>query len=128
VVGRSGQAADTSLLDQLPLAGDVLPRLSPRLKARLFQVFDISVLWNKPGRQVTVTAEITDRLQDRQRDAAHAQRPCSRRSARSFSKSTARVAGAGMRPSRRPRSATAARTAGSASTRTPNASDAGLMS
>ena len=53
-------AADTSLLDQLPLAGDILPRLSPRLQARLFQVFDITVLWNKPGRQATVTAEITE--------------------------------------------------------------------
>jgi hypothetical protein len=53
-------AADTSLLDRLPLAGNVLPRLSPRLKARLFQVFDIPVLWNKPARQATVTAEITD--------------------------------------------------------------------
>ena len=53
-------AADTSLLDQLPLAGDILPRLSPRLKARLFQVFDITVLWNKPARQATVTAEITE--------------------------------------------------------------------
>jgi hypothetical protein len=53
-------AADTSLLDRLPLAGDVLPHLSPRLKARLFQVFDITVLWNKPTRQATVTAEITE--------------------------------------------------------------------
>lgn len=53
-------AADTSLLDQLPLAGNVLPRLTPRLKARLFQVFDITVLWNKPARQATVTAEITE--------------------------------------------------------------------
>jgi hypothetical protein len=44
-------AADTSLLDRLPLAGDVLPRLSPTLKARLFQVFDITVLWNKAARQ-----------------------------------------------------------------------------
>ncbi len=52
----------------------------------------------------------------------------SRRRARSFSKSRARPAGAGSRPSRRPRSATAARTGGSASTRRPNASDAGLMS
>jgi hypothetical protein len=48
------------LLDRLPLAGDVLPRLSPRLKARLFQVFDITVLWNKPARQVTVRAEISE--------------------------------------------------------------------
>jgi len=53
-------AADTSLLDRLPLAGDVLPRLSPTLKARLFQVFDITVPWNKAARQATVTAEITE--------------------------------------------------------------------
>jgi len=45
------QAADTSLLDLLPLAGDVLSRLPPRLKARLFQVFDTSILWNKTDRQ-----------------------------------------------------------------------------
>jgi hypothetical protein len=33
--------------------------LPPRLKARLFAAFDISVLWNKPGKQATVHAEIT---------------------------------------------------------------------
>jgi site-specific DNA recombinase len=53
-------AADTSLLDRLPLAGDVLPRLPPRVRARLFQVFDVSVLWSKSGRQATVRAEITE--------------------------------------------------------------------
>jgi site-specific DNA recombinase len=53
-------AADTGLLDQLPLAGDVLPRLPPRLKAKLFATFDLSILWNKPGQQVTVRAEISD--------------------------------------------------------------------
>jgi hypothetical protein len=53
-------AADLTLLDCLPLAGDVLPDLPPRLKARLFQVFDIAVLWNKPGSQATVRAEITE--------------------------------------------------------------------
>ena len=37
-------AVDTSLLDQLPLAGEILPHLSPRLKACLFQVFDVSIL------------------------------------------------------------------------------------
>ena len=52
----------------------------------------------------------------------------SRRRARSFSKSRALPGVAGMRPRRRPRSATAARTGGSASTRRPNASDAGLIS
>ena len=30
------------------------------LKARLLAAFDIQILWNKPGRQVTVHAEITD--------------------------------------------------------------------
>jgi site-specific DNA recombinase len=53
-------AADLTLLDRLPLAGDVLPDLPPRLKARLFQAFDIAVLWNKPGGQATVRAEITE--------------------------------------------------------------------
>jgi hypothetical protein len=53
-------AADTALLDQLPLAGDILPRLPPRLKAKLFAAFDLSILWNKPGQQVTVRAEISD--------------------------------------------------------------------
>jgi hypothetical protein len=53
-------AADLTLLDRLPLAGDVVPDLPPRLKARLFQAFDIAVLWNKPGSQATVRAEITE--------------------------------------------------------------------
>ena len=53
-------AADMTLLDRLPLAGDVLPALPPQLKARLFQAFDIAVLWNKPGSQATVRAEITE--------------------------------------------------------------------
>jgi hypothetical protein len=53
-------AADTTLLDQRPLTGDVLPALPPRLKARLFQAFDIAVLWNKPASQATVHAEITE--------------------------------------------------------------------
>lgn len=54
------KAADTTLLDQLPLAGDILPGLSPRLKAGLFAAFDLQVLWNKPGRQATVFDEITE--------------------------------------------------------------------
>ncbi len=52
----------------------------------------------------------------------------SSRRARSCSKSRARAAGAWIRPIRRPSSATSARTRGSASTRTPNASAAGVMS
>ena len=51
-----------------------------------------------------------------------------RRRARSFSKSRARPGAGGMRPRRRPRSATAARTGGSLRTRRPKASAAGLMS
>jgi site-specific DNA recombinase len=54
------QAADTSLLDQLPLAGHVLPGLAPDIKARLFAAFDVQILWNKPGGQATVHAEITE--------------------------------------------------------------------
>jgi cation diffusion facilitator family transporter len=53
-------------------------------------------------------------------------RPSSRR-ARSCSKSSARPGASGPRPTRRPRSATAARTAGSDRTRRPNASEAGLI-
>jgi hypothetical protein len=54
------KAADPSLLDELPLAGDILPGLDPGLKARLFDAFDLQILWNKPGRQATVFAEITE--------------------------------------------------------------------
>ena len=53
-------AADPALLDELPLLGDILPGLPPALKARLFAAFDLDILWNKPGQQVTVFAEITD--------------------------------------------------------------------
>jgi site-specific DNA recombinase len=53
-------AADPALLDQLPLAGDILPGLPPALKARLLAVFDIEVLWNRADRQATVHAEITE--------------------------------------------------------------------
>jgi len=54
------KATDPALLDELPLAGDVLPGLDPHLKARLFDAFDLQILWNKPGRQATVHAEITE--------------------------------------------------------------------
>ena len=54
------QAADTSLLDDLPLAGDILPALPPDLKARLFAAFDLHILWNKAAGQATIWAEITD--------------------------------------------------------------------
>ena len=54
------KAVDPALLDELPLAGDILPGLDPGLKARLFDAFDLQVLWNKPARQATVFAEITE--------------------------------------------------------------------
>ncbi len=54
------RAADPAILDEIPYAGDILPDLPPALKARLFAAFDLSVLWNKPGNQATVTIEITD--------------------------------------------------------------------
>jgi site-specific DNA recombinase len=54
------RAADTSLLDELPLAGDILPGMPPELKARLFDAFDLTILWNKQDRQATICAEITD--------------------------------------------------------------------
>jgi site-specific DNA recombinase len=56
----SPKAADPALLDELPLAGDMLPGLDSALKARLLDAFDLQVLWNKPGRQATVFAEITE--------------------------------------------------------------------
>jgi len=54
------KAADPTLLDELPLAGDILPGLDPALKARLFAAFDLQILWNKPAKQATVYAEITE--------------------------------------------------------------------
>jgi DNA invertase Pin-like site-specific DNA recombinase len=54
------RACDPALLDELPLAGDILPGLPPALKARLLDAFDIQILWNKTGRQATVHAEITE--------------------------------------------------------------------
>jgi hypothetical protein len=53
-------AADPTLLDQLPLAGDIFNDLPAALKTRLFQAFDIEVSWNKPARQATVRIEITE--------------------------------------------------------------------
>jgi hypothetical protein len=53
-------APDTTLLDRLPLPGDVLPEMPPQIKARLFAIFDVSIFWNKTGRQGTVRAEITE--------------------------------------------------------------------
>ncbi|HLK72782.1 MAG TPA: recombinase family protein [Streptosporangiaceae bacterium] len=54
------QACDPALLDELPLAGDILPGMPPDLKARLFAALDLNVLWNKTAGQATVWVEITD--------------------------------------------------------------------
>ena len=54
------QAADLTLLDELPMAGDVLPGMDPAVKAQLLAAFNLEILWNKPGRQATIWAEITD--------------------------------------------------------------------
>jgi len=51
---------DPALLDELPLLGDILPDLPAALKARLLAAFGIEILWNKPGQQVTVFAQITE--------------------------------------------------------------------
>jgi hypothetical protein len=51
---------DPALLDEIPYVGDILLYLLLALKARLLAAFDITVVWNKPGNQVTVRAVITD--------------------------------------------------------------------
>ena len=53
-------AMDPALLDEIPYAGDILLDLPLPLKSRLLAAFDITVVWNKPGNQVTVRAVITD--------------------------------------------------------------------
>jgi hypothetical protein len=52
--------ADLSLLDQLPLAGNPLPRLTAQDKALLFQALNLEILWNPADRQATIWVEITD--------------------------------------------------------------------
>jgi hypothetical protein len=50
---------DPSLLDQVPMLGDILERAPDRLKQKLFDAFDIQALYNKAGNQVTLWATIT---------------------------------------------------------------------
>jgi site-specific DNA recombinase len=52
--------ADLTLLDQLPLTGDPLPRLDPQTKAQLFQALNLEILWNPADRQATIWVEITE--------------------------------------------------------------------
>jgi hypothetical protein len=60
LAGAGPPPGKSALLDHLPLAGDILPGLPPALKARLFAAFGLEILWNKPGQQATVFAEITE--------------------------------------------------------------------
>jgi site-specific DNA recombinase len=50
---------DPALLDTLPMLGDVLPTLPDRIKARLFEAFDLAMLYHKTDNQVTCWATIT---------------------------------------------------------------------
>lgn len=54
------RAAGRAILDEIPYAGDILPSLPLDLKTRLFAAIDLTILWNKPMGQATVTAVITD--------------------------------------------------------------------
>jgi hypothetical protein len=47
------RAYDTAILGKIPCAGDILPGLPPALKARLLAIFDVGILGNKTGNQVT---------------------------------------------------------------------------
>ena len=62
LVETTPRAADPGLLEELPLAGDILPGLTPELKAGVGvrRPSTWRSWWNKPGQQATVFAEITD--------------------------------------------------------------------
>jgi hypothetical protein len=52
------KAADPAILDEVPYAGDMIPSLPPALKARLFAVTDLAILWSKDKSHATVS--VTD--------------------------------------------------------------------
>ena len=54
------KAADPTLLDELPLAGDILPGLPPQLKADCSRPSTCRSCGTSPAGQATVFAEITD--------------------------------------------------------------------
>jgi site-specific DNA recombinase len=64
IAATQPRAADPAILDEIPYAGDILPRLPPALKARLFAALDLAILWNKTDGQATVTITITDTTLD----------------------------------------------------------------
>jgi hypothetical protein len=50
---------DPALLDDLPMLGDVLPKLADRAKQQLFEALDLAMLYHKQDNQVTCRATIT---------------------------------------------------------------------
>ena len=50
---------DPSLLDRVPMLGDILRDAPDRIKQQLFDAFDIQALYNKAADQVTLWATIT---------------------------------------------------------------------
>jgi hypothetical protein len=50
---------DPALLNALPILGDVLPALPDKIKAQLFEAFDLNMLYSKTKNQVTCFATIT---------------------------------------------------------------------
>src|ERR1035441_10868638 len=50
---------DPSLLDRLPMLGDLVTEAPIRLQRRLYEAFDLQLLYNKHMHQVTIWATIT---------------------------------------------------------------------
>ena len=50
---------DPSLLDRLPMLGDLITEAPIRLQRRLYEAFDLQLLYNKHLHQVTIWATIT---------------------------------------------------------------------
>ncbi len=50
---------DPSLLDRLPMLGDLITEAPIRLQRRLYEAFDLNMLYNKHMHQVTIWATIT---------------------------------------------------------------------
>jgi hypothetical protein len=54
------KAGDPTLLDRLPLLGDILADAPPRLLQQLCQAFDLQILYKKNMHQVSISITITD--------------------------------------------------------------------
>jgi site-specific DNA recombinase len=62
---RAGhQDQDPTLLDQVPMLGDILSACPPKLKAQFYQAFGIEILYNKPKHRLTMRAVITPSTPD----------------------------------------------------------------